>query len=401
VFISKFKVVNFKIHRATEVTLRPVTLFVGANNGGKSSLFDALLNFSMLSRGKVAQAFGQGPYSFRSTRHHAAGPSARVRFEVDLASDAESAPLHYTIAYGASGKDQALTYIIYDEKLVNSSGDVIFDRSSEICTLAGVQKSIRDDVSVFAALRSTTPAQSTGDFAIARSIAVDISRVNSFRLSPQNLMQACALPDVELATAPHIDHEGVGLAALLYYLERAVNQTTLQIITAYLADAVVGFERFDFNTVGQNRIAFSVQFSDSRGLVAAANLSAGTLSMIGLVALLVSTGGRSQLLLLEEPENGLTPRSMRILRRVITSASAGEHGEPSQIVLSSHSPFALSDAWNSEQQESIYVFSVVDGEATVVPLTEWLPSSGAVLRSGDEMGLKTAEEILDGRFSQG
>ena len=211
-------------------------------------------------------------------------------------------------------------------------------------------------------------------------------------------MQACALPDVESVAAPRIDHEGQGLAALLYYLDQSGNQPTLDIINGHLAEAVVGFDRFEFNTVGQNKIAFSVQFSDSRGLVAAANLSAGTLSMIGLVALLVSSG-RAQRLLLEEPENGLTPRSMRVLRRVIAGSTASGEGDAGQVVLSSHSPFALSDAWNDGQPDSIYVFSPVNGEARVAPLTEWLPESGAGLRAGDQMGLKTAEEILDGRFA--
>ena len=91
---------------------------------------------------------------------------------------------------------------------------------------------------------------------------------------------------------------------------------------------------------------------------------------------------------------------MRLLRRVITDVSAGKHGEPSQIVLSSHSPFALSDAWNDGLQESIFVFSPVNGEARVAPLMDWLPQSGAVLKSDQAMGLKTAEEILDGRFAQ-
>ena len=109
-FISRFKVVNYKIHKSTEVALRPVTLFVGANNGGKSSLFDALLNFSMVSRGRVAQAFGPGPYSFRSVRHHAAPSSARVRFEVDLATKAGAPPMRYSIAYGASGDPASPPY---------------------------------------------------------------------------------------------------------------------------------------------------------------------------------------------------------------------------------------------------------------------------------------------------
>ena len=73
------------IHKATTVELFPVTVFVGFNNGGKSALFDALLNFSMVSRGRLSQAFGQGPYSFAYRRHRGASASGRVGYTVEMA----------------------------------------------------------------------------------------------------------------------------------------------------------------------------------------------------------------------------------------------------------------------------------------------------------------------------
>src|SRR5215831_12673369 len=54
-FIRQFEVSNYKIHKATTVNLYPITVFVGSNNGGKSALFDSILNFSMVSRGKLSQ----------------------------------------------------------------------------------------------------------------------------------------------------------------------------------------------------------------------------------------------------------------------------------------------------------------------------------------------------------
>ena len=57
-FIRHFEVKNFMIHRNSKVDLFPITVLVGANNGGgKSAFFDALLNFSMVSRGRLSQAF--------------------------------------------------------------------------------------------------------------------------------------------------------------------------------------------------------------------------------------------------------------------------------------------------------------------------------------------------------
>lgn len=42
-FIRRFSIKNFKIHRDTSLGLFPITVFVGPNSGGKSSIFDALI----------------------------------------------------------------------------------------------------------------------------------------------------------------------------------------------------------------------------------------------------------------------------------------------------------------------------------------------------------------------
>ena len=77
-FIHRFGVSNFKIHKATSLDLFPITVFVGPNSGGKSALFDALINFPVVCRGNLSEAFNQYPFSFEALRHHGASPSARI-----------------------------------------------------------------------------------------------------------------------------------------------------------------------------------------------------------------------------------------------------------------------------------------------------------------------------------
>ena len=54
-FIRKFRVRNYMVHQDTSIELQPLTVLVGPNGGGKSALFDAMLNFSMLARGKCPE----------------------------------------------------------------------------------------------------------------------------------------------------------------------------------------------------------------------------------------------------------------------------------------------------------------------------------------------------------
>ena len=41
--LTRVRLKNFKLHAATEIEAAPVTVFIGPNNSGKSSIFQALL----------------------------------------------------------------------------------------------------------------------------------------------------------------------------------------------------------------------------------------------------------------------------------------------------------------------------------------------------------------------
>src|SRR4051812_42942418 len=104
------------IHSETEVELFPITVFVGLNNAGKSALFDALLNFSIVSRGKLHEAFQMGPYSFSSRKHHGASNAASIGYEVDVREHADADDyLRYGIAFKQTVGGG---YVITNERLV-------------------------------------------------------------------------------------------------------------------------------------------------------------------------------------------------------------------------------------------------------------------------------------------
>lgn len=81
-YIRELRVRNYLVHQDTQIALSPLTVLVGPQGGGKSALFDAMLNFSMVSRGSLRQAFGPYPYSFNATRHRAASRVSRIGYRV-------------------------------------------------------------------------------------------------------------------------------------------------------------------------------------------------------------------------------------------------------------------------------------------------------------------------------
>jgi predicted ATPase len=411
-YIREFAVRNYMIHRDTNITLRPLTVFVGPNGGGKSAFFDAMLNFSMLSRGNLRQAFGPYPYSFRATVYRGAGKLPRIGYRVSMARSEDAAEwLHYEIDYSQAGmvEDQP-SFTIFTERLTrHPDGTILFDRAHSDEHQLGPYLSLENDRSLFSALRVrhlTSPDVEVDD--LVAYCATQISRFNKFRLDPNVLAQPSRIPDTALdaestGAAPRLGYHGEDLAATLYYLHET-RSGDLDAIRDRLRTVGKDFVDFEFNTVGTDRIAFSMVFSDSRQTVPSVRLSSGTLIYLGLIAL-VSTANRPPVLMVEEPENGLTPQAVKAFYKAVKSLAYGADAERrSQVLISSHSPFVICEAWNGDDRDFIHQVKVVNGKAQIRNFSEAIAEQGVQLQKDAKghrtvLGLKTAEEVMSGYLS--
>jgi predicted ATPase len=403
-FIRRFAIRNFKIHKDTSLSLFPITVFVGPNSGGKSAIFDALINFSMVCRGNLSEAFSQYPYSFEALRHHGASPSARIRYEAELALEANSEDsLNYMIEFSQNaGSNDEPTYSIHNEEL-KSGAHVFFSRSEDICNIPGLGTLQTEGRSIFGALRRAAGVgewnETFADSApLVQHCAKEISRIGRYRLDPTLLAQPGRVFDIEPGATqfypPRVAYRGADLASVLYYLSET-QSPILEKIGRIVAEAIAGFAGFEFNHVGSDRIGFAARFIDKRGAVVAPNLSDGCLSMIGLVTLAL-TAVKPSVLCVEEPENGLTPKATRVFYRTIhTLAQAEPASERSQVLLSSHSPFVIVDAWNGSERDFIYQCSPSEGMAKISKFSD-VVEGGGVLRSDGTLGLALAEQVMDG-----
>jgi hypothetical protein len=408
-FIRRFGVRNFMVHRDTSMMLTPLTVFVGPNGGGKSAFFDAMLNFSMLSRGNLRQAFGPYPYSFRATRYRGAGNVARIAYNVTMARSVDDpSSLEYEIDYDQSGivNDQP-RFTIYNERLVkNPGGTVLFDRSHADRYPFARKLPLENDRSVFSAIRQ---AQLTGQTVDADELilycAVHVSRFNKFRLDPNVLAQPSRVPDPVAeggpTTSPRLGYHGEDLAATLYHLNET-RSPALDVIRERLRKVDSQFSDFEFSTVGTDRIAFAAVFGDPRESIPSVRLSSGTLIYLGLITL-VSTPNRPTVLMIEEPENGLTPQAVKSFYEAVRQLAYGADAT-SQILISSHSPFIICEAWNGDDRDFIHQVEVVDGQASIHKFSEIITAEQMQLgkdKSGQRtvLSLKNAEEVMSGYMS--
>lgn len=400
-YISRLEVKNFMSHKDTKLDLYPITVLVGANGGGKSALFDALLNFSMVSRGPIPHAFGPGPYSFPFVRYRGASQTSRIGYVATFAeSFGGEETLTYEISYGAQGD----SYTIHRE-LITSGGATLFDREeADRFQVGGAAKYLAHDRGILAAIRQ---ARVRGDYVdevpLLTSVAQGVSRISKYRLEPSNLARPSRLPedgsDGE-ADTPRLSYEGEDLPSVLYHLSET-EDPSMSVIQEECARAIPGFTRFEFNTVGVNKVGFSAVFADARGVVPAANLSDGTLNFVGLMALLTSAD-RNPIVCLEEPENGLTPRVLRALHAIMERAADGSlTGTPLQLLISSHSPYTVCEAWEGGAPEFLYQMRSDAGFTVIHPFSDIVAHHQIQLEKDSSgkrtrLNLSNAENIMEG-----
>jgi predicted ATPase len=408
-YIQEITVRNYLIHRTTSLHLTPITVFVGPNGGGKSAFFDAILNFSMVARGNIRQAFSQFPYSFNSTKYHGAGKLDRIGFDTILSRTQNSVEaLRYRVDYTQQGAAEGgfPMFQITNEVLeLFPSKTVLFDRNHNPYSspLKSAVKFLENDRGIFAAVRAAKLAGAGDDGnELVAHCATEISRFNRFRLNPFTLAGFSRLPDIsaEKPVPPRLGHEGEDLAACLYYMQET-NDPALQTILEKIQAVVPGFQKFDFNIYAADRLAWAMQFGDERGLTPSVRISHGTLLFVGLMVLCYSPN-RPPVMLIEEPENGLTPTSLREFYRAARElAHRDDEEKRSQILISSHSPFIICEAWNGDDRDFIHQFKVEDGHSVVRKFSEVITQQGAVLAKDDlgkatRLGLRNAELLMAG-----
>jgi predicted ATPase len=409
-YLREFTAKNYMIHRSTSLKLAPITVFVGPNGGGKSAFFDAILNFSMVARGNIRQAFGQYPYSFSATKHHGAGKLERIGFDVIMSrTKAGETALRYRVDYAQQGPldSTAPKFQIRHEILEELPGNsVLFDRNNPYSSpLKSAHKHLEDDRGIFAAVRTALLSGAGDDgYELVAHCSTEISRFNRFRLNPFTLAGWSRLPDVsaEKPVSPRLGHEGEDSAACLYFMQET-NDDALATILEKMQAVLPGFLRFEFNSFGTDQLGWAMQFADDRGIIPSVRVSHGLLLFVGLMVLCYSPN-RPPVMLIEEPENGLTPTSLREFYKAARELAFRDDEKGSQILISSHSPFIICEAWNGEDRDFIHQLKVEDGHTVARKFSEVITTQGVVLGKDEsgkatQLGLRSAELLMSGYLS--
>lgn len=282
--IESIRFQNFKLLRDATLPLEPLTVIVGPNNSGKSTVFDALriLAASDYKAFVHARSFGLN--------------SSQNLVDVELRFDASAGAV--TLGYSAQEHAPGGFSVVQGWPVPRS--------------------------------RSSGPELVHEATDLVRSFRAYAPVADRMRAASMLMPQATLTPDA-------------GNAVVVLDRLRDLRKLEWQALNEDLRRWLPDFDEVVFDTTGPGHR--SIQLRTRGGdLVPADQLSSGTLLMLALLTILHAED-HPRIIGIEEPEVGIHPRLLRDVRdallRMAYPAENGEDREPRQIIVTTHSPYFL------------------------------------------------------------
>jgi predicted ATPase len=299
--IRRVELRDLRTHERTVVPLSPLTVLVGPNGSGKTTVLQALDALHALSVRPVGEVFADRMHADLCVR------SEQGAFEIAAAGDDWRAAI-------AFGRDES--------RPGRAAWNAAF-----VLQAGGQAEAVRSATDVYAGgvFDVTAAARFLGG---ALPLALDAARI----AEP-------APPSPEARIAP----DGSGLAAVLARLALEAPDTA-RAIEDDLRRLVPTFRRLRVRQVLRPTRAREVAFAAFLDFEGAANVpataaSAGTLVALALVTLLHDAEARPGLVLLDDLDRSLHPRAQAEVVDMLRRAQAADPGL--QIVAAAHSPYLI------------------------------------------------------------
>ena len=320
-WLQSVRVRNFKaIVDSKAVKLGPLTVFIGNNGSGKSSLVEALETYQTIVRDGLDVAM-QRWKGIEHARHKGAEAKERAGKSLN--------PMTLELALGVSPRKASRLLLeanndpaanrmfISAERLTDLDGDFIERDEGGTRYIYGTGRSILGS-SVEGFERE---AQHDRDWQF-------------LTLQPEKMGEPVAQQRTEGGV--RLDKSGSNIADYLRYI-RSLDQAAFDGIVEAMAYVLPYARDLQPSITSELERKTYLQLTEANFKVPGWMLSTGTLRMLALLALLRHPLP-PPLIVIEEIENGLDPRSIHLLVEEIRNAV---QGGITQVVLTTHSPYLL------------------------------------------------------------
>ena len=343
--LQKVKVRNFKaIRNSGSLTLTPLTVLIGNNGSGKSSLIEALETLRIF----VVHDLNAAMQMWRGIEHVRNKSAPRRTLISKEGVERSSKPIEFSIS-GRLGKDRFTGRSVINER---GKENVLFVEHETV--RLGVLKAARQEgrIQVGCDLSDASIATLAGEKSLlSLHLGAYIQTWQFLGLAPQAMGNP--IPQTRTRGTIQLAKDGSNIAEyLLDIRERDLTAfegivDTLKYVLPFASDIQPSLTQEIERTV-------YLQLSERDFKVPGWLLSTGTLRILALLAVLRHPSP-PPLILIEEIENGLDPRSIHLVVDEIRSAVESSR---SQVILATHSPYLL----DLLPLSSLILVERVDGE---------------------------------------
>ena len=321
--LQSLRVRNFKaMVDSKTVKLGPLTAFIGNNGAGKSSLIEALETYQAIVRDGLDVAM-QRWLGIEHVRHKGQEAKERMGEVVN--------PICWEMALGASPrKVQRLAMTVNNDPAANR----MFIASERITDLAG-DFTERDEVGALMSYGAGRSILRTSVTMVHTVLAMEVLDWQFLTLSPERM--GLPVPQQRTKDSVRLASDGSNVADFLLDLRRQ-SPTAFDGIVETMA-YVLPYAKDIQPTLTSSEIERKawLQLSEDTYKVPGWLLSTGTLRMLALLALLRHPSP-PPLIVVEEIENGLDPRSIHLIVEEIRNAVLSG---TTQVIITTHSPYLL------------------------------------------------------------
>jgi predicted ATPase len=351
--LSSLRVQGYRPFADLQAELGPLTVLIGANATGKTSLIDLLRLLSFAATAPLPPSIdprGPGKTLFYT------GGSERIACTLGLTRE-EHKPLHYELElHGPVGSPRLVHERLYTEGGGEDAQVLLLDFANG----RGVLRSPPDWL-----FHPQSWSLQPGEFSIRR--AIDPALLAPYRLQQflsswrfygsidvsWNAQVRKPVPPEQEAV---LNEDGSNLSAVLFNLLTG-NQEAWEDLELSLRSAVPGLQSINVRPQGQGLMGTFQEWQGGRLRdLTLADLSDGSLRFLCWAVLCLSPK-KPPLICIDEPEMGLHPRALPILASLLRHAS-----QDSQFLVTTHSPYFLSQF----SLEEVAVMRKEDGAAIMV-----------------------------------
>jgi ABC-type branched-subunit amino acid transport system ATPase component len=352
--ITKLSIVHFKAIASATIPLGPITVLVGPNDSGKSTILQALMILSRAAgpaRLNTEQLLGCTP-SVAATN---GVTSSRIELVAEGGTTRGGELPHHLYRYAVNLATKNPVFL--SETLAWDGSVIMASELGKIVELAGkvLDKEERwtGAISMLSALVSR---RLSGDVEVKSAIDAVGADLSTMLLR----LDARAIARPSPLGAPLLS-DGSGLVGIVdELLTSGVGDDQIKQVNDVirrLSPHVKGVAA-RLHPSGGKELHFALR---SGMVVPASQMSDGVVLAAALV--LISLASRTSRLLIEEPENGLHPRQLKVVADTIRSIS---ETQDTQIILTTHSPLLL----NHFAAEEVVLVTRTEAGVQAQPMSE-------------------------------